>query len=177
MLEILVENPGRINFGEINGQRMGLSKSPCVNGMKIESKWNIISLPFSEEEILQLDYSWNESSLPVALPAFFSASLEIPGKPADTFIEMEGWGKGVIFVNGRNLGRYWVSAGPQKTLYLPGCWLKSGQNKIVWFEEEQIGSKLFFRNEPDLGERDCGDDVLVSTGPSTTYAKIYYGIK
>lgn len=42
----------------------------------------------------------------------------------------QGWGKGVVFINGKNLGRYW-SIGPQLTLYLPGPWLRSGNNQVV----------------------------------------------
>ena len=52
----------------------------------------------------------------------------------DTFIDMENWGKGIIFVNGVNIGRYW-KVGPQQTLYIPGVWLKKGTNKIVIFEQ------------------------------------------
>lgn len=46
---------------------------------------------------------------------------------------MEKWGKGVVWVNGHSLGRYW-SIGPQQTLYLPAEWLKIGRNDIVIFE-------------------------------------------
>lgn len=42
----------------------------------------------------------------------------------DTFVDTTGWGKGVMFVNGFNLGRYWPSEGPQLTLYLPGYLLR-----------------------------------------------------
>ena len=47
---------------------------------------------------------------------------------------MSKWGKGIVFVNGHNLGRYW-NVGPQQALYLPGCWLKKGNNKIAVFEQ------------------------------------------
>jgi beta-galactosidase len=82
-------------------------------------------------------------------------------KPTDTFIHMRNWGKGFVYVNGKNLGRYWMTAGPQKTLYLPGPWLKKGYNKIVWFEEEIIGDNIEFLNTPELGERSAGDDIQV----------------
>ena len=52
----------------------------------------------------------------------------------DTYLDLSSWGKGVVWVNGHNLGRYW-NAGPQQTLYLPGPWLKKGENEIVIFEE------------------------------------------
>ena len=47
---------------------------------------------------------------------------------------MRKWGKGIVYVNGHHLGRYW-SVGPQQTLYLPGVWLKKGVNEIVVFEQ------------------------------------------
>jgi len=47
---------------------------------------------------------------------------------------MEQWGKGIIFINGINIGRYW-KVGPQQTLYIPGVWLKKGTNQIVIFEQ------------------------------------------
>jgi beta-galactosidase len=52
----------------------------------------------------------------------------------DTFQNMSGWGKGIVFMNGHNLGRYW-HVGPQQTLYVPGVWLNKGENKIVIFEQ------------------------------------------
>ncbi|WP_201985039.1 beta-galactosidase [Hymenobacter rubidus] len=49
--------------------------------------------------------------------------------PADTYLALRAWGKGVVWANGHNLGRYWA-IGPQQTLYLPAEWLKSGANDI-----------------------------------------------
>ena len=51
-------------------------------------------------------------------------------KPGDTFLDVRQWGKGVVWINGHNLGRYW-SIGPTQTMYLPGCWLKPGANDVV----------------------------------------------
>ena len=51
-------------------------------------------------------------------------------KPGDTFLDMSTWGKGMVWVNGRALGRFW-EIGPQQTLFLPGCWLKAGENEVV----------------------------------------------
>lgn len=55
--------------------------------------------------------------------------------PGDTFLDLRGWGKGVLWVNGHNLGRFW-QAGPQQTLYCPGPWLKPGENEVVVFQTE-----------------------------------------
>ena len=57
-------------------------------------------------------------------------------KIADTFIKPEGFTKGFIVINGFNLGRYYNPAGPQKTLYVPGCILKEGENEIIIFESD-----------------------------------------
>lgn len=50
-------------------------------------------------------------------------------KPRDTFLDMTGWGKGVVFVNDHVLGRYW-SIGPQQTLYVPSIWFQPGENTV-----------------------------------------------
>ena len=52
----------------------------------------------------------------------------------DTFLDMRKWGKGIVFVNGHHLGRFW-KIGPQQTLYLPGCWLKEKGNTITILEQ------------------------------------------
>jgi beta-galactosidase len=46
---------------------------------------------------------------------------------------MRQWGKGVVWINGHNLGRYWA-IGPQQTLYVPAEWLKKGQNEVTVLE-------------------------------------------
>jgi len=67
-------------------------------------------------------------------PVFYQGSFVL-GKTGDTFLDMHKWGKGIVFVNGHHLGRYW-SVGPQQTLYLPGVWLKKGKNEILIFEQQ-----------------------------------------
>ena len=51
-------------------------------------------------------------------------------KTGDTFLNMESWGKGQVYVNGHPIGRFW-NIGPQQTLYMPGCWLRKGENEII----------------------------------------------
>lgn len=74
-----------------------------------------------------------QSSYAAGLPTLYFGSFHLD-KVGDTFLNMESWGKGIVFVNGVNLGRYW-KVGPQQTLYLPGCFLRKGQNSIVVFEQ------------------------------------------
>ncbi len=62
-------------------------------------------------------------------PAFWRTTVDIE-KPGDTFLDLRGWGKGVVWVNRRCLGRFW-NIGPSQTAYAPGCWLRQGKNEIV----------------------------------------------
>ena len=86
-------------------------------------------LPMDKQpDLTDISNSYNSG-----LPVLYSGSFSVD-KVGDTFLDMEKWGKGIVFVNGVNLGRYW-RVGPQHTLYLPGCFLKQGENKIVVFEQ------------------------------------------
>ncbi|MGZ7066258.1 MAG: glycoside hydrolase family 35 protein, partial [Candidatus Aminicenantales bacterium] len=63
---------------------------------------------------------------------FFRGTFELPAA-GDTYLDMAGWKKGVVWVNGHNLGRYW-EVGPQKRLYCPAPFLKAGKNEIIIFD-------------------------------------------
>lgn len=62
-------------------------------------------------------------------PILYKATFQINNEPKDTFLNMEKWTKGVCFINGHNLGRYWIK-GPQQTLYVPAPWLQKGENEV-----------------------------------------------
>src|SRR5258708_29406988 len=62
--------------------------------------------------------------------AVFFKGLFILDRTADTYFDVSGYKKGVVWVNGHNLGRYWY-VGPQQHLYCPASWLKKGTNEIV----------------------------------------------
>ena len=68
-------------------------------------------------------------------PAFYKGTLHVD-TPCDTFIKPSGFQKGFIVINGFNIGRYYNQAGPQKTLYVPKCYLKQGENEIVVFDSD-----------------------------------------
>eukprot|EP00057_Strongylocentrotus_purpuratus_P012146 XP_011666620.1 PREDICTED: beta-galactosidase-1-like protein 2 [Strongylocentrotus purpuratus] len=85
-------------------------------------------------------------------PALYRATLDIQdSQPKDTFVVMKGWEKGVIFINGFNLGRYW-NVGPQQNYYLPGPLLKQGKNEIIVFELHKAEGTIRFDDKADLGE-------------------------
>jgi beta-galactosidase len=59
---------------------------------------------------------------------------------ADTFIDFSNYTKGIIWINGHNLGRYW-NIGPQKRLYCPASWLREGLNEIMLFDQHETATK------------------------------------
>jgi beta-galactosidase len=129
-LDILVENMGRINYGaEIIHNLKGIISPVKIDGNEIKGHWEMFKFPMENEPDLKKYADKYVINHPVIYNGSFSLS-----KTGDTFLDMSKWGKGIVFVNGHNLGRYW-NIGPQQTLYLPGCWLKKGVNKIVVFEE------------------------------------------
>lgn len=135
-LQILVENMGRINYGsEIVHNKKGIISPVKIAGMEITGSWNMVQLPMSEAPVptnLKENTSAEAGKLKNA-PVVYEGTFNLD-KTGDTFIDMENWGKGIIFINGINIGRYW-QVGPQQTLYIPGVWLKKGENKIVIFEQ------------------------------------------
>jgi len=126
-LDILVENLGRVNFGPYLLQnKKGITESVFFNGKEVYN-WAMYSLPFSK--VNAITYATKKAvDMPVVKKGIFNLK-----DVADTYLDMSHWGKGVVWVNGHNLGRYWF-VGPQQTLYLPAEWLKRGQNEIVVFE-------------------------------------------
>ncbi len=129
-LDILVENMGRINYGaEIIHNRKGIITPVTIAGNEITGSWEMYKLPFDKVPDLKGKQDKNTKGSPTIYSGTFSLN-----ETGDTFLDMEDWGKGIVFVNGHNLGRYW-EVGPQQTLYLPGCWLKKGKNEILIFEQ------------------------------------------
>lgn len=130
-LEILVENMGRINYGaEIVNNLKGIINPVTINGIEITGNWLMYKFPLENAPDLKTFKNKNTHGRPV----FYLGNFKLD-KTGDTFLDMHKWGKGIVFVNGHHLGRYW-SIGPQQTLFLPGVWLKKGENEIVIFEQQ-----------------------------------------
>lgn len=133
-IDILMENLGRVNFTPImEEQRKGIDGGIQLNG-HLHFGWKMYALPM--EDLTALDYSVPPES---GNPGFYEFRFDID-EPADTFIDIDGWGKGCVFVNDFNIGRFW-EIGPQKRLYIPAPLLKKGLNKIIIFETEGIVSE------------------------------------
>ncbi|KAM4015751.1 beta-galactosidase-1-like protein 2 isoform 2-T2 [Anomaloglossus baeobatrachus] len=150
-LRILVENCGRVNYGvRINDQRKGLVGDVFLRDVPLRN-YKIYSLDMNSTFITSIDnIHWSDVSEEKKGPVFCQGALQVTYAPGDTYLSMKGWKKGVVFVNGKNLGRYW-DLGPQETLYLPGSWLWLGVNTITIFEEEEVGNSLYSVDSPHLG--------------------------
>uniref|UniRef100_A0A4X1V9T8 Beta-galactosidase n=1 Tax=Sus scrofa TaxID=9823 RepID=A0A4X1V9T8_PIG len=153
ILRILVENCGRVNYGEnIDNQRKGLIGDIYLNDTPLK-KFKIYSLDMKKSFFQRFTAEkWDPVPGVPTLPAFFLGALSVTSFPYDTFVKLEGWEKGVVFVNGYNLGRYW-NIGPQETLYLPGVWLNEGINQVIVFEEMMQGPVIQFMEMPYLGRQ------------------------
>jgi beta-galactosidase len=127
-LDILVENMGRINFGKYLLQnKKGITEKVLFAGEEVKN-WQMYGLPFSTVKGLSYKSTGDKADGPVVKKGTFNLQ-----QIGDTYLDMSKWGKGVVWINGNNLGRYW-GIGPQQTLYVPAEWLKKGMNQIVVLE-------------------------------------------
>lgn len=127
-LDILIETEGRVNFGEAIIDRKGITKKVELSDDKtsVELKnWLIYKFP--------VDYSFqkskNYSTVAKSGAGWYKATFNLK-ETGDSYLDMSFWGKGMVYVNGHNLGRFW-NIGPVQTLYVPGVWLKKGDNEII----------------------------------------------
>ncbi len=157
-LTIVVEGMGRINFGRAIKDHKGIIGNVTLSTQKdncditlTPTLWTNSAIPDDyaiAKEVLSMKTTKMRSidSKSGYYRGYFTIS-----KVGDTFINMEAFGKGQVFVNGHALGRFW-HIGPQQTLYLPGCWLKKGKNEVVVLDV--IGPKgeatAYCQNRPEL---------------------------
>ncbi len=130
-LDILVEAMGHVNFGGEIHDRKGLAGPVRLLAARggaslVPGPWRIYRLGLDAAE--RADLKWKKGEKAKG-PAFWRGSFELE-RPADTFLDLRKWGKGVAWVNGHCLARYW-NIGPTQTAYLPGAWLRAGRNEVV----------------------------------------------
>ncbi|MGI6222285.1 MAG: beta-galactosidase [Prevotella sp.] len=146
-LVILVEGMGRINFGHAIKDYKGIVGDVTISMSTKEGdwqwtprQWTMVTVPDNYQQLKNAfsaqasekvwngsDNEFDELNVGNGVVARYSFNLK---KTGDTFINMEQWGKGQVYVNGHPLGRFW-RIGPQQTLYCPGCWLKKGENELL----------------------------------------------
>ncbi|WP_035608968.1 beta-galactosidase [Haloferula sp. BvORR071] len=130
-LDILVEAMGHVNFGTEIHDRKGIQgKVQLVAGTQtneLKGDWEVFALKLDTPMLAAL--KWKPAAKDESGPKFWRGNFKL-ATAADTFLDLRAWGKGVIWVNGHCLARHW-SIGPTQTAYLPGAWLKAGDNEVV----------------------------------------------
>ncbi len=125
VLELLVEGMGHINFAQEMIDRKGITDRVTLAGMTLMN-WTVQLLPLTDRWVTSL----REDASPGTRAGLVFRGAFTLDKPADTFIDMTGYKKGVVWVNGHNLGRYW-DIGPQMRLYCPASFLLAGRNDVT----------------------------------------------
>ena len=164
-LNILIEAMGRINFGRAVKDFKGITESVTIdteeNGHDVSyhlKNWVIVPIPDSYQNAQHAFDKLDETNRCFSPINFSSQSIGYYRgyfdlkKVGDTFLNLEQWGKGQVYVNGHALGRFW-RIGPQQTLYLPGCWLKKERNEIIIMDI--VGPKapvVWGQNQPELNK-------------------------
>lgn len=148
VLDILVENNGRINYGAyLTDNRQGITEKVTLNDKELLG-WKMYKFPFTNTGGFK--YAANKDTN-APKPALYKGTFTLT-KTGDTYLDMHGYGKGFVFLNGRNLGKYW-NIGPQQTLYIPAGWLKKGLNEVVVFDElKSSHTKIAALDHPILNE-------------------------
>ncbi len=134
VLEILVEGMGHINFAQFMIDRKGITDRVTLNGMTLMN-WETFLLPMNAtfaKQATNLKTLTSEGKQGVFFKGKFL--LENTG---DTFFDMSNYSKGMLYVNGHLLGRYW-NIGPQQRLYCPASWLHKGENEVIVFDLHQM---------------------------------------
>ena len=129
-MDILVENNGRINYGTyLTDNRQGITENVTLNNTELVS-WKMYKFPFQSMDKLKFSSIYKNTTFHAS---FYKGEFELT-ETGDTFLDMRGFGKGFVFLNGYNLGKYWY-IGPQQTIYIPAGWLKKGNNEVIVFDE------------------------------------------
>lgn len=143
VLEIVMEGMGHINFAQYMIDRKGITDRVTLNGMTLMD-WEMFSLPMRAADISTM------VNKPVTKEddrsgSLFTGSFELV-KTGDTFFDMKDYRKGMVYINGHLLGRYW-NKGPQQRLYCPSAFLLKGKNQIVVFD-------LFAKTAPAIAGKE-----------------------
>ncbi|XP_042488565.1 beta-galactosidase 17 [Macadamia integrifolia] len=175
-LFILVENMGRVNYGPYLYDQKGILSTVFLDGNTLYG-WKMFPIPLHNlnrllevNPIVQVGDERTTKSLQKKLkhhskmtsqePGFYEGNFTIDtlNEVKDTYLSFSGWSKGIAFVNGFNIGRFWPSHGPQCNLYVPGPVLQHGENVVVILEIEDPNPELMVISV-DQPEYACGSKV------------------
>ena len=130
-LDLLIDTFGHVNYGGFIHDRKGITeKVELVSnaGTTELLGWEVYTFPLDAKELHRLKFTPGATDQ----PAFYRTTFKV-SNVGDAFLDLGSWDKGVVWVNGHNLGRFW-NIGPQQTLYCPGPWLRKGRNEVILFE-------------------------------------------
>ncbi|MFC2384628.1 MAG: beta-galactosidase [Hoylesella saccharolytica] len=163
-LSILVEAMGRINFGRAIKDHKGITDNVTLSGETDNLQWearitdwkmlpiadDYATVRWAVDALTRVkEYIYNKT-IPQDKIGYYRGYFNLK-KVGDTFLNMEAFGKGQVYINGYAIGRFW-NIGPQQTLYVPGCWLKKGENEVIVLD--MVGPKgnpvLFAQDKPEL---------------------------
>jgi beta-galactosidase len=141
-----VEGMGHINFAQYLIDRKGITDRVTLDGMTLMN-WETYNLPLDDAFVKNLTMggevfkmntfgAGNAALDYLTRPGIFFKGSFLLDSTADTYIDMSAFRKGIVWVNGHNLGRYWY-VGPQQHLYCPASWLKKGKNEVVVMDLQQ----------------------------------------
>ena len=132
-LDILVDAMGRVNYDKTIIDRKGITEKVELktnSGSTLLKNWQVYNFPVD----YKFQKSLNFKTAKAAGPAWYRGSFNLE-KVGDANMDMSKWGKGMVWINGTNIGRYW-KIGPQQSLFMPGCWLRKGKNEIIVLDLE-----------------------------------------
>lgn len=160
-LIILVEAMGRINFGRAIKDYKGITRDVTmqaeIDGNEVT--WNLkdwlIQATADDYDAIKKAMAQGHKDVKrretiTSKGGYFRGKFTLK-KPGDTFINTEAFGKGQVWINGHAIGRFW-NIGPQQTLYVPGCWLKKGDNEVIILDivGPKEGGVAFCQDHPEL---------------------------
>ena len=141
-LDLFIEAMGRINYSPLMHDRKGITErvqlltaSPLGHLLTYDLRhWQVRLLPVDYNFVRSRQYNntivnSKSSNSKSSNEGYYRTTFRLK-QTGDTYLDLSSWGKGLVWVNGHCLGRFW-QIGPQQTLYLPGCWLRKGENEVI----------------------------------------------
>jgi len=162
-LDLIVEHQGRIGYGGANNEKKGIIGNVTLGKLTLQNWTHYLVFKNWTEVISHIDSDQNtvsdqctETGSNSFVASFYTGTFQVPDVsptgedlPLDSFLRLDGWGKGVAFLNGYNLGRYWPQVGPQVTLYAPAVYFKpypeSNTLTVLELEESPCGASCLSR--------------------------------
>lgn len=161
VLEIIVEPMGRYNFGQIMYDSQKGIKGSVKIGNTVIKNWKMLRFNLDGDSMTKLTYhAAPKKGEAIAPGSFYRYLVKMEAK--DTFLDVRDWTRGQVCVNGNWIGRYWA-IGPTQTMYIPGCWLKDGENEIIFWDSVGRASApetLAWRETPILDQLRPENDYM-----------------